>query len=101
MLYHRYRLDDAGLIRDAKIVPPTSQNLASIEDDLMCLAPRMIAMTASDATRLAEQAVRNYDPCISCATHFLKVTLEGGVGQSWPRASSLWDRNGPATTASV
>jgi sulfhydrogenase subunit alpha len=76
MLYHRYRLDDAGLIRDAKIVPPTSQNLASIEDDLMCLAPRMIAMTASDATRLAEQAVRNYDPCISCATHFLKVTLE-------------------------
>ena len=76
MLYHRYRVDEGGLIRDAKIVPPTSQNLRSIEDDLTRLAPRMIAMTQPDATRLAEQAVRNYDPCISCATHFLKVTLE-------------------------
>ena len=77
MLYHRYRIDEAGIIRDAKIVPPTSQNLRSIEDDLTRLAPRMIAMTQPDATQLAEQAVRNYDPCISCATHFLKVTLEG------------------------
>jgi sulfhydrogenase subunit alpha len=76
MLYHRYRLDEAGIIRDAKIVPPTSQNLASIEDDLTRLAPRMVSMTQPDATHLAEQAVRNYDPCISCATHFLKVTLE-------------------------
>jgi sulfhydrogenase subunit alpha len=76
MLYHRYRLDDTGIVRDAKIVPPTSQNLASIEDDLTRLAPRMIGMTQPAATRLAEQAVRNYDPCISCATHFLTVTLE-------------------------
>jgi coenzyme F420-reducing hydrogenase alpha subunit len=76
LLYHRYRIDDAGLIRDAKIVPPTSQNLASMEDDLARLAPRMISMTHPDASHLAEQAVRNYDPCISCATHFLKLTLE-------------------------
>jgi sulfhydrogenase subunit alpha len=76
MLFHRYRLDDAGIIREAKIVPPTSQNLASIENDLMRMAPRMVTMTQPDATHLAEQAVRNYDPCISCATHFLKVTLE-------------------------
>ena len=66
MLYHRYRIDEAGLIRDAKIVPPTSQNLRSIEEDLTELAPRMIAMTQTDATKLAEQTVRNYDPCI-CA----------------------------------
>jgi sulfhydrogenase subunit alpha len=76
LLYHRYRIDDAGLIRDAKIVPPTSQNLASMEEDLRRLAPHMIAMTHPEATRLAEQSVRNYDPCISCATHFLKLTLE-------------------------
>jgi sulfhydrogenase subunit alpha len=76
MLYHRYRIDDAGIIRDAKIVPPTSQNLASIEDDLTRLAPRMIAMAHPEATHLAEQTVRNYDPCISCATHFLKLTME-------------------------
>jgi coenzyme F420-reducing hydrogenase alpha subunit len=61
---------------DAKIVRPTSQNLRSIEDDLTHLAPRMIAMTQIEATKLAEQTVRNYDPCIFCATHFLKVTLE-------------------------
>ncbi|HKD69343.1 MAG TPA: Ni/Fe hydrogenase subunit alpha [Candidatus Binataceae bacterium] len=76
MLYHRYRIDDGGIIREATIVPPTSQNLASMEHDLTRLAPRMIAMTHPDATHLAEQTVRNYDPCISCATHFLKLTLE-------------------------
>jgi sulfhydrogenase subunit alpha len=76
MLYHRYRIDDAGIIRDAKIVPPTSQNLASIEDDLRRMAPRMIGMAHPAATHLAEQTVRNYDPCISCATHFLKLTLQ-------------------------
>lgn len=76
MLYHRYQLDDSGIIRDAQIVPPTSQNLASIENDLMRLAQGMVSMTQAEATRLAEQAVRNYDPCISCATHFLKVTLQ-------------------------
>ena len=76
MLYHRYRLDESGVIRDAKIVPPTSQNLASVESDLMRLGQRMVNMTQDEATWLAEQAVRNYDPCISCATHFLTVTLE-------------------------
>ncbi len=76
MLYHRYRVDSAGLIRDAKIVPPTSQNLASIEHDLARVAPRMISLTHAEATRLAEQTVRNYDPCISCATHFLQLTIE-------------------------
>ena len=76
MLYHRYELDDTGIIRDARIVPPTSQNLASIENDLTQLAPRLVAMTHPDATHLAEQAVRNYDPCISCATHFLNVRFE-------------------------
>jgi sulfhydrogenase subunit alpha len=76
LLYHRYRIDDAGIIRAAKIVPPTSQNLASIEHDLARIAPRMLSMTHPAATLLAEQAVRNYDPCISCATHFVRLTIE-------------------------
>jgi coenzyme F420-reducing hydrogenase alpha subunit len=76
VLYHRYQIDAGGIIRDAWIVPPTSQNLASIEEDLRRLAPQLIRLTQAGATALAEQAVRNYDPCISCATHFLKVTLE-------------------------
>ncbi len=75
-LYHRYRIDDAGLITDATIIPPTSQNQASMEDDLREIAPRMLALDHRAATRLAEHVVRNHDPCISCATHFLNLTME-------------------------
>jgi sulfhydrogenase subunit alpha len=76
ILYHRYQLDEAGSIRDAKIVPPTSQNMKSIELDLFELAPQLATMQHADATWRAEQAVRNYDPCISCSTHFLRLAIE-------------------------
>jgi coenzyme F420-reducing hydrogenase alpha subunit len=72
-LYHRYRFDDEAAISEAKIVPPTSQNQSSIEDDLRALAPRLVDLDDAGATWLAEQAIRNYDPCISCSTHFLKM----------------------------
>lgn len=74
VLYHRYELDDDGLIRAACIVPPTSQNQLAIEADLRALAPSLRTLDDAAATWRAEQAIRNYDPCISCATHFL--TLE-------------------------
>jgi coenzyme F420-reducing hydrogenase alpha subunit len=74
LLYHRYRLSADGLVEEAKIVPPTSQNQLCIEGDLRSIGPRLAELPHDDATRLAEQTVRNYDPCISCATHFL--TLE-------------------------
>jgi coenzyme F420-reducing hydrogenase alpha subunit len=76
ILYHRYKIDDQGLIEDAKIVPPTSQNQLSIEEDLFDLAPTLAELPHDEATWMAEQAVRNYDPCISCATHFLKLKIE-------------------------
>ncbi len=75
-LYHRYTLGDDGTILDAKIVPPTSQNQATIEADLFALAPALAELPHAEATRRAEQAVRNYDPCISCSTHFLNLTFE-------------------------
>ncbi len=75
LLYHRYAIDGDGLISDATIVPPTSQNQLSIEDDLRhYVGPR----TGLDDEQLRwelEQAIRNYDPCISCATHFLDLTV--------------------------
>jgi coenzyme F420-reducing hydrogenase alpha subunit len=75
MLYHRYRLDADGNILNAKIVPPTSQNQSSIEDDLKTFAGEWLDMP-EDALRVrCEQAVRNHDPCISCATHFLKLEV--------------------------
>jgi len=76
ILYHRYRIGADGLIQEAKIVPPTSQNLPSIEDDLRVFVERNLALQEDELTLRCEQAVRNYDPCISCATHFLKLTIE-------------------------
>jgi coenzyme F420-reducing hydrogenase alpha subunit len=76
LLYHRYALDEKGLVVSAKIVPPTSQNQKRIEDDLRDYATRLSGWSLPDATWKCEQAVRNYDPCISCATHFLKLTIE-------------------------
>jgi len=76
ILYHRYALDDQGLIVTAKIVPPTSQNQKRIEDDLRDYAARLVAWPQDEATWKCEQAIRNYDPCISCATHFLRLDVE-------------------------
>ena len=76
ILYHRYEIDDAGLILSAKIVPPTSQNQKRIEEDLRHFTPRLAALEAEAITAKCEQAIRNYDPCISCATHFLRLHLE-------------------------
>ena len=76
MLYHRYRLSADGAVLDAKIVPPTSQNQKSIEADLKELVPRYLSSSQEELTWRSEQAVRNHDPCISCATHFLKLHLE-------------------------
>jgi coenzyme F420-reducing hydrogenase alpha subunit len=76
ILYHRYALDDQGLIVTAKIVPPTSQNQKRIEDDLRDYAARLVAWPQDEATWKCEQAIRNYDPCISCATHFLKLEVK-------------------------
>ncbi len=76
LLYHRYDIDGDGLIEAAHIVPPTSQNQLSIEDDLRAFIPARIELD-DDALQLQlEQAIRNYDPCISCATHFLDLTVE-------------------------
>ncbi len=75
-LYHRYVVDDEGIILDARIVPPTSQNQKTIEDDLREFVSGRINLSIDQLTWQCEQAIRNYDPCISCATHFLKLHLE-------------------------
>jgi coenzyme F420-reducing hydrogenase alpha subunit len=74
-LYHRYVLDAAGSILGAKIVPPTSQNQKAIEEDLWQFVPSLVDLPDDRLKWRCEQAVRNYDPCISCATHFLKLEV--------------------------
>jgi coenzyme F420-reducing hydrogenase alpha subunit len=76
ILYHRYRLNDEGLIQEAQIVPPTSQNQKSMEADLAQFAGRFVNLPDEELTWRLEQALRNYDPCISCATHCLRVRVE-------------------------
>jgi sulfhydrogenase subunit alpha len=75
-LYHRYEIGGDGLIASARIVPPTSQNQAAIEADLRAFAEARLDLDDAELTRQCEQAIRNYDPCISCAAHFLDLTVE-------------------------
>ena len=75
VLFHRYRLDEHGTILDAQMVPPTAQSLPSIEADLRTLVEKWITLSDHDISHRCEQAIRNYDPCISCSTHFLDLTV--------------------------
>jgi sulfhydrogenase subunit alpha len=75
ILYHRYQIDAEGKIVSAKIVPPTSQNQKRIEDDLWQFVPQLCNLPLEEITLRCEQAVRNYDPCISCSTHFLRLEI--------------------------
>lgn len=77
LLYHRYEVDSQGKIAAACIIPPTSQNQGQIEHDLRALLPSVIDRSDAEATRACENLIRHYDPCISCATHFLKIKWHG------------------------
>lgn len=75
-LYHRYEIGQDGIIASARIVAPTSQNQAAIQADLRAFVQPRLDLDDAELTRQCEQAIRNYDPCISCSTHFLNLTVE-------------------------
>ncbi len=89
-LYHRYEIGADGLITTARIVPPTSQNQAAIEADLRAFVQARLGLDDAELTRRCEQAIRNYDPCISCSAHFLDLTMDRSLlirtdgGSSFP-----------------
>jgi coenzyme F420-reducing hydrogenase alpha subunit len=76
LLFHRYEVDERGLVSAAQIVPPTSQNQGAIEQDLALFVPSVLSLSHAEATLRLEQLIRSYDPCISCATHFLDLTID-------------------------
>ncbi|MBI1860295.1 MAG: Ni/Fe hydrogenase subunit alpha [Deltaproteobacteria bacterium] len=76
LLYHQYKLDKDGIIEAAQIVPPTSQNLMTIEEDLKSFIEENSELSQKELGWRCEQLIRNYDPCISCSAHFLKVKWE-------------------------
>lgn len=76
LLYHRYILDEKGMVCHAKITPPTAQNYAQMEADLWQFAPTVLDLPHEETTLACEHLVRTYDPCISCSTHFLKLNID-------------------------
>jgi len=76
LIFHRYRVGGDGKILFAKIVPPTSQNQAQIEADLYRMLPGILNSHEKTIAMQCERLIRNYDPCISCSTHFLKLRVE-------------------------
>ncbi len=76
VLYHRFDVDAAGVIRSARIVPPTSHNLPNMENDVRRTVARSLDRSDDELRHLCEMAVRNYDPCISCAAHFLRLDID-------------------------
>jgi coenzyme F420-reducing hydrogenase alpha subunit len=78
LLYHRYRINDQGLVEFAEIIPPTAQNYHRMEDDLRAILPGVLDRPEAEIAQVCEKLIRTYDPCISCSTHFLKLRLERG-----------------------
>ncbi|EIJ34424.1 Ni/Fe hydrogenase subunit alpha [Thiothrix nivea] len=79
LLWHRYAFNADGTVKNARIVPPTSQNQARMEQDLHQSLHAFGLDNSDEALKLrAEQVIRNYDPCISCATHFLRLKVNRG-----------------------
>ncbi|KAB1990479.1 Ni/Fe hydrogenase subunit alpha [Streptomyces triticiradicis] len=81
LLYHRYALAEDGTLTAARIVAPTAQNQTAIEEDVRRAVQARLesggpAADDEELTRLCERAVRNHDPCISCAAHFIDLTLD-------------------------
>ncbi|MFE1292767.1 Ni/Fe hydrogenase subunit alpha [Streptomyces sp. NPDC058751] len=81
LLYHRYALAGDGSLTAARIIPPTAQNQTAIEEDVRRAVQARLdnegpAADDEELTRLCERVVRNHDPCISCAAHFLDLTLD-------------------------
>jgi sulfhydrogenase subunit alpha len=76
LLYHRYRIDEDGLVSAATIIPPTSQNQAAIEADLAGVVSSNLSLNDAALTTLCEKLIRSYDPCISCSAHFLTLTVQ-------------------------
>jgi sulfhydrogenase subunit alpha len=78
LLYHRYEVGADGRIVDAQIVPPTAQNQITIEEDLRSVLEANLDLPDDRLQWRLEKTIRNYDPCISCATHFLRLEIDRG-----------------------
>ena len=74
-LWHEYEIDEQGLITRANIVTPTAQALLNMQSDVRKHVQELLDIKAEKDKIITEveKLIRNYDPCFSCATHFLEV----------------------------
>lgn len=74
-LYYKLNIDKFGKIKKAKLVIPTQQNIIHLEKDVAKYASELLQKGAKkeEIGLKIEQMIRAYDPCMSCATHFLKI----------------------------
>ena len=75
MLYHHYRIDEAGKIVYADIIPPTAQNYAAMEEDILKVGDLILKEPQEKAQQIVETTIRNYDPCISCSVHAIRLKV--------------------------
>ena len=73
--YHSYKLDNDGRVLKAVISSPTAQNQPQIERDLFGVVSDNLHLDEKKLQHRCEQTIRNYDPCISCSAHFLRLTM--------------------------
>lgn len=74
-LYHKVHIDDKGIIKEGEVIVPTGQNQVNIEEDIWRLTDELLAKDTPKETIAfeIEKLIRAYDPCMSCASHFLKI----------------------------
>ena len=73
-LYYWLAIDD-GKIRYANLIIPTAQNLMNMKEDIRKMVVDNIDNGEEFIRKEAEKIIRAYDPCMSCASHFLKINF--------------------------
>jgi len=76
ILFHKYKYDKKGNTSFVNITTPTTQNLPNLEEDIKNFLPSLLNKPKQEIQLEIEKLIRAYDPCISCATHFLDVVWE-------------------------
>jgi sulfhydrogenase subunit alpha len=72
-LYYKLQIDSAGTIQGGTIIVPTAQNQINIENDIKKLVQENLHLNEATLQFEIEKLIRAYDPCMSCAAHFLKL----------------------------
>lgn len=75
-LYHKLEVDERGIVTKGEVIVPTGQNQLSIELDVGKYIQDNLDRPKAELALGCEKIIRAYDPCMSCASHFLEVNWE-------------------------